>query len=178
MVRTLLEERFQLRWRLQPRDVDGYLLMPSREDSRPGPALHPFTGDCEGRAKNTGIRFDSPEYEQKAPCGWRGIQSSQRGIGVSMSAIATQLTFLMATPVFDRTGWPGLFTFDVVAVTDTMPGMQAIRARMPGLEARLPGQDAPQLLDVFRSELGLKLVKNRATINDFIVERAEPLIEN
>jgi hypothetical protein len=38
--------------------------------------------------------------------------------------------------------------------------------------------DAPQLLDVFRSELGLKLVKDRATINDFIVERVEPLIEN
>jgi hypothetical protein len=38
--------------------------------------------------------------------------------------------------------------------------------------------DAPQLLDVFHRELGLKLVKDRATINDFIVERVEPLIEN
>jgi len=50
--------------------------------------------------------------------------------------------------------------------------------RMRGVEAQGPGTDAPQLLDVFRSELGLKLVKNRATVNDFIVERAEPLIEN
>ena len=46
-----------------------------------------------------------------------------------------------------------------------------------GLAAPLPA-DAPQLLDVFRRELGLKLVKDRATINDFIVERVEPLIEN
>ena len=38
--------------------------------------------------------------------------------------------------------------------------------------------DAPQLLDVFRGELGLKMVKDRTTIDDFIVERAEPLIEN
>ena len=36
----------------------------------------------------------------------------------------------------------------------------------------------PYLLDAFRTELGLKLVKDRATINDFIVERVEPLIEN
>jgi hypothetical protein len=27
-------------------------------------------------------------------------------------------------------------------------------------------------------ELGVKLVEDRATINDFIVERVEPLIEN
>jgi hypothetical protein len=28
------------------------------------------------------------------------------------------------------------------------------------------------------SDPGLRLIKDRATINDFIVERAEPLIEN
>jgi hypothetical protein len=38
--------------------------------------------------------------------------------------------------------------------------------------------DAPQLLEVFRNELGVKLVKDRATVNDFIVEQAEALIEN
>jgi hypothetical protein len=46
-----------------------------------------------------------------------------------------------------------------------------------GLGARLP-VDSPHLLEVFRNELGLKLVKNRATVNDFIVDRVEPLIEN
>jgi uncharacterized protein (TIGR03435 family) len=84
----------------------------------------------------------------------------------------------MGTPVSDRTGWRGRFNFDVVAVTDTMPGMQTLIRRMRGVEAQGPGPDAPQLLDVFRTELGLKLIKNRATVNDFIVERAEPLIEN
>src|SRR4030095_1665890 len=57
MVRTLLEERFQLRWRLQPREVDGYLLIAARDDGRPGPALQPFTGDCEARKSNTSVRF-------------------------------------------------------------------------------------------------------------------------
>ena len=56
-----------------------------------------------------------------------------------------------------------------------MPFMSLLRT--PGLGAPLP-VDAPQLLEVFRRELGLKLVKERTTINDFIVERAEPLIEN
>jgi hypothetical protein len=49
--------------------------------------------------------------------------------------------------------------------------------RPSGLGAPQP-LDAPYLLEVFRRELGLKLVKNRVTINDFIVERAEPLVEN
>ena len=60
MVRTLLEERFQLRWRLQARDVDSYVLMPARDDGRPGSGLRLFSGDCETRAKNTAVRVDSP----------------------------------------------------------------------------------------------------------------------
>jgi hypothetical protein len=38
--------------------------------------------------------------------------------------------------------------------------------------------DSPRLLDVLQRELGLKLVGDRATTNDFIVEQVEPLIEN
>jgi len=75
-----------------------------------------------------------------------------------------------------RTGWPGLFTFDVIAATNGMP-FEAVMARAAGRPEPLPA-DAPQLWDVFHRELGLKLVKDRATINDFIVERVEPLIEN
>lgn len=177
MVRTLLEERFQLRWRLRPREVDGYLLMPAREDGRPGPGLRPFTGDCDARANNVGIRFESPEYEEKARCNWTGTMGRQRAVGVPMTAIAERLTNLMATPVSEGTGWPGLFTFDIIADTNGMPYMAVMRAPT-GLGAPLPGPDAPQLLEVFRRELGLKLVKNRATISDFIVQRVEPLIEN
>ncbi len=65
MVRTLLEERFQLRWRLQPRDVDGYLLMPAREDGRPGPGLRPFSDDCAARANNAGVGLRAPEYNRR-----------------------------------------------------------------------------------------------------------------
>ena len=35
LVRTLLEERVQRRWWLQPRDVDGYLLMPGVRTAGP-----------------------------------------------------------------------------------------------------------------------------------------------
>jgi uncharacterized protein (TIGR03435 family) len=37
MLRTLLEERFQLRWHWQPREIDSYLLVPARNDGRQGP---------------------------------------------------------------------------------------------------------------------------------------------
>ena len=92
MVRTLLEDRFQLRWRLQSRDVDGYLLVPAREDGRPGPGLRPFTGDCDARANNAPVRFESPEDEQKTRCDWTGMKDRQRGVGMTMTAIAQRLT--------------------------------------------------------------------------------------
>jgi uncharacterized protein (TIGR03435 family) len=120
MVRTLLEERFQLRWRLQPREVDGYVLMPARDDGRPGPGLRPFIGDCDERAKsNARVPFESAEYEELARCGWSGINSRQRAIGVSTKTIAERLTFFMATPVSDGTDWPGLFTFDIMPTRAT-----------------------------------------------------------
>ena len=92
-----------------------------------------------------------------------------------MSAIADRLTTFMAAPVFDRTGWPGLFTFDIIADALEMPGIVALRSR---IGARPGSSDGPQLLDVVRSELGLTLVKERTIVNDFVIEQIEPLIEN
>ncbi len=178
MVRTLLEERFQLRARLQPREMDSYLMVPAREDSRPGAALRPFTGDCEARLKNPSVPFDSPDFEAQRRCGWSAINQRQRAIGQSMAAIAERLTTLMAAPVTDRTGWTGLFTFDVVGDTSNMPYQDVIRQQAPGFLGTPKPSELPQLLDVFRSELGLRLVKERTTINDLVVERVEPLIEN
>jgi uncharacterized protein (TIGR03435 family) len=49
--------------------------------------------------------------------------------------------------------------------------------RPSGLGAPV-ARDQPQLLDAMRRELGLKLEKERVSVNDFIIERIEPLIEN
>ena len=62
MIRTLLEERFQLNGRMQPREIDGYVLMPAREDGRPGSGLRTFTGDCAARGNNPSVPFESPDY--------------------------------------------------------------------------------------------------------------------
>jgi uncharacterized protein (TIGR03435 family) len=177
MVRALLAERFQLQLGQQPREMDGYLMVPSREGARPGPGLRSFTGDCEARANNPTARFDNRDYEEKARCGWTGMMGRQRGVGVSLASIADRLTGLMAAPVAEGTGWVGLFTFDLTAATDAMPSVDILR-RLSGRGGPLPSTDEPQLLEVFRTELGLKLVKNRTTVTDFIVERAEALSEN
>jgi uncharacterized protein (TIGR03435 family) len=176
MMRTLLEERLQLRWHWQPREIDSYLLVPARNDGRQGPALEPFTDDCAARASGPSVPFTSPEWMQKARCGWTGYNGEQRGVGVSMATIAERLTIEMMAPVADRTGWPGLFSFNVIADTSGMPFQERARASST-LGARL-ATDQPPLLDVFRSDLGLKLTKERRTVTDFVVDSAGPLIEN
>ena len=175
MLRTLLEERFRLRGRLQPRDVDGYLLMPARADGRPGPGLRAFTGDCASRAGNTGVRIDSPEYEQRHRCGFSGTNGRYRAVGLSMGALARHLAFIMRAPVSDHTGWTDWFTFDILADHNDMPIVLFQRAVTGGTRSPI---DAPPMLEVFRNELGLKLVTERTTINDLVVERVEPLIED
>jgi uncharacterized protein (TIGR03435 family) len=178
MMRTLLEQRFQMRWRLRPREVDGYALVPAREDGRPAAGLRPFAGDCAARAQNDAVSFTSPDYEQKARCQWNsGYPQRHRGVGVSMTAVAERLSLYMATPVSDRTGWAGLFTFDITADVTDLP-FQAFAPRPSGLGAPRPRPEGAQLLDVFGRELGLKLVKEPATINDFVIEGIGPLIEN
>jgi uncharacterized protein (TIGR03435 family) len=174
MLRALLEERFQLRWRWGTREIEGYLLVPAREGGRSGPGLRPFAGDCQARADNVSISIDSPDYEQKARCGWAASIVRQRGLGVSMATIADRLSGFMAAPVSDRTGWPGLFTLDISATIAGMP----LEARMSVPGSKRSTVDAPSLLEAFRHELGLKLVSARTTTNDLIVERVAPLIEN
>jgi uncharacterized protein (TIGR03435 family) len=176
MLRTLLEERFQLRWRLQPRLIDGCQLVPARDDGRPAAGLRAFRDTCEARVGNATVPFESPDYEQKARCGWSsGINGRQRAIGISLPGIAERLTMLMAAPVSDRTAWPGLFTFDIVGDTHEMPYIEVMRQAGMGAPA---ARDLPQLLDAMRRELGLKLDKQRVSVDDFIIERIEPLIEN
>lgn len=150
--------------------------MPARDDGQPGPGLRAFTGDCEARKANEAVPFESPEYERQARCGWAGRTARQRAVGVSMPAIAEHLSLWMATPVSDGTGWPGLFTLDVVASRDDLPLRDVLRRALGGPPP--PPTDAPHLLEVFRRELGVKLVEERVTVEDFVVERAEPLIEN
>jgi uncharacterized protein (TIGR03435 family) len=176
MLRTLLEERFQLRWHWQSREIESYPLAPARNDGRPGSALQPFTGDCAARASAPSVSFTSPEWIQKARCGWTGYNGEQRAVGVSMASIAERLTNEMMAPVVDRTGWTGLFSFNVVADTRGTPLGQRLWASSSLRTPVTP--EGPQLLDVFRSDLGLKLVKDRSTIRDLVVDSVGPLIAN
>jgi uncharacterized protein (TIGR03435 family) len=138
MVRALVEQRFQLRWRWQPREIDAWVLVPARDDRRPASGLRPFTGECSARASNPTVLPDSPEFEQKARCGtWMGMPGRERGVGLSMANIAQRLTSFMTAPVSDQTEWEGLFSFDVLATTDNMPSMAALRQTREGQRRRL-----------------------------------------
>jgi hypothetical protein len=152
------------------------------EDGQLGSGLRTFDGDCEARADNPRLGVDSPDYEQRAPCGWNTWVERHRGVGVSMTAVAERLSVMMAAPVSDGTGWQELFTCDLTGSTSDMPSMDAMRRlAFAALGRKAPPQspsDSPRLLDVLQRELGLKLVGDRATTNDFIVEQVEPLIEN
>jgi uncharacterized protein (TIGR03435 family) len=67
MMRTLLEERFQLRWHWQPKEIDSYQLMPARADGRPGPALHAVPDDCALRASRPSVSFTSLTWAPPGP---------------------------------------------------------------------------------------------------------------
>jgi uncharacterized protein (TIGR03435 family) len=115
----------------------------------------PFTDNCEDRIGNELVPFDSPEFEQKRRCGgWSSINGRQRAVGISMAQVAERLTTLMLAPVTDRTGWPGLFTFDIVGDLLETPFWLETANR----PVTLPERDQPDLLSAIRSELGLRLL--------------------
>jgi uncharacterized protein (TIGR03435 family) len=139
MFQALLEDRFQVRVHRETRDSPTYDLVIGKGGSR----LKPATPDSQiaVNGKTYTIRYRHG--------GWRRRRRTSGGKGVTAAQLSSSLSGRFSAPVRDRTGLTGTFDYNVVFARDDNP---------PAVS------ELPTLMTALQQELGLRLEKNKGTV--------------
>jgi uncharacterized protein (TIGR03435 family) len=156
MLRQLLADRFALRAHTESRTMPIYALTGARGERTPGPKLNPTTVDCD-----------------RLPCAVRFTPGALAASGMTMAALAAQLSSWVDRIVTDRTGLGGRFDLSLKWTPDRLPGMPLPLATAdPGaIDAVDP--DGPSIFTALREQLGLELTAQRGPADVLVVDRAE-----
>ena len=145
LLRQLLEDRFMFRARREMREQDVYALVIARADSRLGPNLRPFTGDCAAPAGG------------QSPCRMRNGPNFTDAAGMPFSILLGQVVGNVSRLVVDKTGLSGRFDFKYEWTND-----------LPN-----PAGDRVSFITALQEQLGLRLVPDRAQAEVLVVESVE-----
>jgi uncharacterized protein (TIGR03435 family) len=118
LVRSLLEERFQLRAHRETREHPVYDLVVDRPDRRLGPGLRTSRSDCT-----------------VARCGLLQAPGSAGGLGVTIPQLADALAPFAGRVIVDRTGLQQPFDIDLKWTPDATPASDG-----PGLTTAIREQ--------------------------------------
>lgn len=167
MVRALLIDRFKLRYHIETKEQDGFVLTVQRRDSKLGPALHASSVDCEERlAAIAQKQPTAPSPPGAAECGIRNGPGSINFGGLPLAVLVQMLSNQVGAPVADETGLSG--NYDV----------QLRFALASGGAPRADGQppvpdDAPSIFTAVQEQLGLKLTPGKARVDTLVIDHIE-----
>jgi uncharacterized protein (TIGR03435 family) len=165
MLQKLLADRFKLTIRRDVKEIPVYALGVSKT----GPKLKKSgmtEKDCPENPAPRDVSCHSPSGGQG-----RGVH----GKALSMSDLAGFVENWTDRPMVDRTGIQGLFDIDTDGWTPLLP-RQGPAAETDEAKA-LSDPSRPTLFDVFE-QLGLKLERDKAPIETFVIEHVERPSEN
>jgi uncharacterized protein (TIGR03435 family) len=176
MVRSLLEDRFQLTAHMGKQEGQVYTLVVAKSGS--GLKPHPEDAPCtlpSAQADEKKYPHLNPSYEANpAHCGIFGRELSQSGehrlemLNVTMQQIADALGLGLPLLVVDKTGLAGRYD----AVLDFGPD---------GVPAKAESSDEiglPPTTIALEKQLGLKLVKENAQVDTLVIDHIEKLSGN
>ena len=152
MLRTLLEERFKLRARVELTDVDVLALQLVRLDRQRGPGLRRSSSDC--RHDTNG----GPAAGDSQPCPMRIDANHIEAGGITMSQLAAMIYDADGARVdrfvVDQTGLSGRYDVELTIASPDDDPRDAFR-------------------DALKTQLGLKLVKTKVALPTLVIEHAE-----
>ena len=171
MMRQLLADRFQLRTRIETRQMPRYVLRTARADRRLGPGLQRARIDCSVVLAE---RFGAPAPAgSDAPaCLWRvGITppvARMQVDGAPMREFAGLLERLLNRRVVEGTGLTGTYDIRLEFSADQMPV-----AVIPGDDPPAAPRDGLSLVTALQEQLGLKLESGRGPVEVIVIESAQ-----
>jgi uncharacterized protein (TIGR03435 family) len=150
MLRKLLEDRFRLKLRSSSSQVAGYAV----QVVKGSPGLKP--------AEDTEEHADT----------FRLTNIGMKGQAISMPTFARFFGGKLGLIAVDETGLTGLYDFNV----DWKVDRNQPNADSPGADPREPMREAA--FEAARSQLGLKLVPKRVTIETLIIDRVQKPLDS
>ncbi len=179
MLQSLLEERYQLKFRRETRELPVFALVAAKGGLRLKP---PKEGACVESTPDTppdwaGGRMLSPQDGPLPParCGtlrvMLGIPAAQmQGGKIAMAELARSLSMVMDRTVIDRTGFTGLSDIQLSFLPDDSTAVMP--PPPPGAASALEMR-VPSILTALQEQLGLKLESTRGPVEVIVVDHAE-----
>jgi uncharacterized protein (TIGR03435 family) len=162
MLRSLLEDRFRLKARVEKRELPTYALVMAKKDGALGPDLKRSTLDCGPGA---------PPPPAGIKCGISSDGPTLVGTALPMAALVTFLNISPAVGrlVQDHTGLTGLFDMRLNFARPFVIG--------PGGAVPNPDVDSgPTIFTALQEQLGLKLESRKAAVDVLVIESIERLV--
>jgi bla regulator protein blaR1 len=170
MIRSMLEDRFQLKTHYETRELPIYELVLARADGRLGAGLHKSDVDCD--AVFAARRGGAPPPPRRGPmdpppCNLMGGPARIISGGVPIEQLAVNLGNRVERLVIDKTGLAGRFEFNFAFTPDRIPD----GAPPPGVPPVDP--NGPGIFTALQEQLGLKLVPAKAVLDVVVIDSVE-----
>ena len=175
MLRSLLEDRYQLKTHRETRDLPAYALVTARSGLKLPP---PKEGTCvdspaDAPVEWAGGRMGVPGeiHSAKGLCGSASVHleadgARMQGGGIAMPELVRMLSMVLGRSVIDKTGFRERFDLQLDFVADeTTPAMPP-----PPPGSDMPG---PSISQALRQQLGLQLESTKGPVEVIVVDHAE-----
>lgn len=160
MLRTLLEERFKLKIRVESQSRPVYALTLAEAGGALGPQLVKADRDVLAMMKTLLAGGRDAKAMGIAPYPGRMV-----GNTIAMASLASILSGYVDRPVIDRTGLTGFYDYEFEAVEIKPPG--------PFGPSYRPSDTKESIFATLPKQLGLKLDKQPGTVDVLVIEHAE-----
>jgi uncharacterized protein (TIGR03435 family) len=174
MLRTLLEDRFQLRFHRESRELPVYALTVGKNGPKLAP---PKEGGCVSSDPNARIQPPPPGAGPIVPCGSVNIGMATAGVSmnggkVPMTEFVRTLQMVVGRPVIDRTAITEPFDVSLTFARDEVAAGIPRLTGPPGSEPADPG-GPPSILTAIQEKLGLKLESTKGPVEVMVIDHVE-----
>jgi uncharacterized protein (TIGR03435 family) len=171
LLRSLLEDRFKLKYHFEQRELPFYALLVDKADGSFGPNLQRSAFDCDAIAREreaARLANRPPTLPAAIPgrplCSLGLSTGRASGSGVTMITVASMLTGAAGNnTVLDRTGLGGAFDLELRFAPEPLTAAAGAAT----------DSDAPSLFTAAREQLGLKLERGREIRPVLVVDSVE-----
>jgi uncharacterized protein (TIGR03435 family) len=183
MLRSLIEDRFQLQIRRETRELPVYALVAARSGlklpaPKEGGCVSPPQDGLPPLPMGAGGRMQPPGQGQplSSPCG--GVLVSLQPSGarmqggqVPMAEFTRVLSMVLGRTVVDKTGFTGLFDVRLDFVPDEMTGLMP--PPPPDAGGASSDSNSPPILAALQEQLGLRIEPARGPVEVLVIDHLE-----